>query len=89
MSGAHEQSDAENRLPAHVRFSDEQDEGEDDEDKAHRDKKQWRNFPAVGVQAEVDGNEIDAPEDGDQDGEGRMAKVHKYTLTSFSVKHQR
>ncbi|BCW61805.1 hypothetical protein StoSoilB22_07780 [Arthrobacter sp. StoSoilB22] len=89
MAGTHEEPDADNRLPAHVRFADEQDEGKDHQQEAHGDEEQRRDFPAVGVQAEVYRDEVDAPQDSNYHGKGGVAKVHTYTLAFFWLKHQR
>ena len=89
MAGTHEEPDADDRLPAHVRFADEQDEGKHDQQEAHGDEEQRRDFPAVRVQAEVNGDEVDAPQDSDCNGKGGVAKVHKYTLALIWLKHQR
>ncbi|MDI2023369.1 hypothetical protein PJL18_03917 [Paenarthrobacter nicotinovorans] len=89
LPGTHEESDADNRLPADVRFPDEEDERKDHQEEAHGHEEQRRDVPAVRVESEVDCDEVDAPEDGDKHGKEGVAKVHKYTLTPFSLKHQR
>ena len=58
-------------------------------DETQRAEQQRGKVPAAGVEPDVDGHEIQAPQQGYKDGKEGFAQAHAPTLAEVSMKHQR
>jgi len=84
LAGAHEQADSRDDAPRGIRSGHEEHERHGDEGEAQRHEHERQGV----AQAEVDGHEVDAPDEGDEEAEQEVSRGHDSSQAGDRIQHQ-